>query len=99
MIDKLLAKKSLQDLSREASDTTHVLKRVLGPWHLIFLGIGLISGLVARIPPSEMVLSFISGAKDAMNVTLIIAGGRAILIILKEAVVLDSVLQFTVRQI
>jgi uncharacterized ion transporter superfamily protein YfcC len=30
-----------------------------------------------------------------MNVTLIIAGGRAILIILKEAVVLDTVLRFT----
>jgi APA family basic amino acid/polyamine antiporter len=44
MIDKLLAKKSLQDLSREASDTTHGLKRVLGPWHLIFLGIGAIVG-------------------------------------------------------
>ncbi|MGQ9672345.1 MAG: amino acid permease [Candidatus Aminicenantales bacterium] len=44
MIEKLLAKKSLADLSREASETTHGLKRVLGPWHLIFLGIGAIVG-------------------------------------------------------
>jgi APA family basic amino acid/polyamine antiporter len=44
MIDKLLAKKSLQDLTREASDTTHGLKRVLGPWDLVFLGIGAIVG-------------------------------------------------------
>jgi uncharacterized ion transporter superfamily protein YfcC len=61
----------------------------------LFLGLGIISGLVARIPPSEMALTFIAGAKDVLNVTLIIAGGRAILIILKEAVVLDTVLQFT----
>lgn len=44
MIDKLLAKKSMEALSREAADSTHGLKRVLGPWHLIFLGIGAIVG-------------------------------------------------------
>jgi len=61
----------------------------------LFLAIGLISGFIARIPPSEIAASFVSGAKDVMNVTLIIAGGRAILIILNEAVVLDTILQFT----
>ncbi|MBN1548797.1 MAG: putative basic amino acid antiporter YfcC, partial [Syntrophaceae bacterium] len=61
----------------------------------LFLGIGLISGFVARIPPSKMAASFVNGARDVMNVILIIAGGRAILIILNEAVVLDTVLQFT----
>ncbi len=44
MKSRLLATKSLEDLAREASDTTHGLKRVLGPWHLIFLGIGAIVG-------------------------------------------------------
>jgi APA family basic amino acid/polyamine antiporter len=42
--NKLLAKKSMEALSREASETAHGLKRVLGPWHLIFLGIGAIVG-------------------------------------------------------
>lgn len=60
----------------------------------LFLGIGIISGLIARISPSEIATSFIAGAKDVMNVTLIIAGGRAILIILNEAVVLDTILMF-----
>lgn len=60
----------------------------------LFLGIGIISGLIARIPPSKIAVSFVNGAKDVMNVTLIIAGGRAILIILNEAVVLDTVLRF-----
>ncbi|MFC2141312.1 YfcC family protein [Acidobacteriota bacterium] len=61
----------------------------------LFLAIGLLSGLIARIPPSKMAKSFVNGAKDVMNVTLIIAGGRAILIILNEAVVLDTILQST----
>jgi APA family basic amino acid/polyamine antiporter len=42
--NKLLATKSLEDLSQEAFAATHGLKRVLGPWHLIFLGIGAIVG-------------------------------------------------------
>jgi uncharacterized ion transporter superfamily protein YfcC len=58
----------------------------------LFLGIGLVSGLIARVPPSEMARTFVDGAKDMMNVSLIIAGGRAILIILNEAVVLDTML-------
>ncbi len=61
----------------------------------LFLGIGLISGLIARMSPSAIAISFINGAKDVMNVTLIIAGGRAIIIILDEAVVLDTILQLT----
>ncbi len=44
MKSKLLATKSLEDLSEEAASTAHGLKRVLGPWHLIFLGIGAIVG-------------------------------------------------------
>ena len=44
MKNKLLARKSLEDLTREATATTHGLKRVLGPWDLIFLGIGAIVG-------------------------------------------------------
>lgn len=59
----------------------------------LFLGMGILSGLVGRIPVSEMARTFVNGAKDVMNVTLIIAVGRAILIILNEAYVLDTVLQ------
>jgi uncharacterized ion transporter superfamily protein YfcC len=58
----------------------------------LFLGIGLAAGAIARMRPSDMAVTFVAGAKDLLGVTLIIAGGRAILILLKEAVVLDSVL-------
>jgi APA family basic amino acid/polyamine antiporter len=44
VINFLLAKKSLDQLSREAVSDTSGLKRVLGPWHLIFLGVGAIVG-------------------------------------------------------
>jgi APA family basic amino acid/polyamine antiporter len=44
MKDKLLAKKSMDELSQESSAETSGLKRVLGPWHLIFLGIGAMVG-------------------------------------------------------
>lgn len=40
----LFAKKSLEQLSQEASSEASGLKRVLGPWHLIFLGVGAIVG-------------------------------------------------------
>ncbi len=59
----------------------------------LFLGLGLISGFIAGMRPSAMARYFVDGAKDMMNVTLIISGGRAVLIILKEALVLDTLLQ------
>jgi APA family basic amino acid/polyamine antiporter len=40
----LFATKSLEQLTREADSEASGLKRVLGPWHLIFLGVGAIVG-------------------------------------------------------
>jgi basic amino acid/polyamine antiporter, APA family len=40
----LFATKSLEQLTQEASSESSGLKRVLGPWHLIFLGVGAIVG-------------------------------------------------------
>ncbi|MBE3131426.1 MAG: amino acid permease [Acidobacteria bacterium] len=40
----LFATKSLEQLTQEADSDTSGLKRVLGPWHLIFLGVGAIVG-------------------------------------------------------
>jgi uncharacterized ion transporter superfamily protein YfcC len=59
----------------------------------LFLAIGLAAGFIGKIKASDMARIFVTGAGELMNVTLIIAGGRAILIIMKEAVVLDTVLQ------
>ena len=44
MKSRLFAIKSLEQLTQEASSESSGLKRVLGPWHLIFLGVGAIVG-------------------------------------------------------
>jgi APA family basic amino acid/polyamine antiporter len=44
MKSALFATKSLEQLSLEASSESSGLKRVLGPWHLVFLGVGAIVG-------------------------------------------------------
>ena len=61
----------------------------------LFLAIGLLAGFIGKIKASDMARIFVAGAGDLMNVTLIIAGGRAVLILMREAVVLDTILQAT----
>ncbi len=43
-LKSLLARKSMEQLTREASGEESGLKRVLGPWNLVFLGVGAIVG-------------------------------------------------------
>lgn len=58
----------------------------------LFLALGLLMGLVAGLKGNEIATSFVAGAKDMVGVTLIIACGRALLIIAREAKVLDTIL-------
>ena len=58
----------------------------------LFLAMGLLMGVVAGQKSNEIATSFVAGAKDMVSVTLIIACGRALLIITKEGVVLDTLL-------
>ena len=58
----------------------------------LFLAMGLLMGAVAGLRPSAMASSFVSGAKDMVTVSLIIACGRALLIIAREGLVLDTIL-------
>jgi APA family basic amino acid/polyamine antiporter len=67
MSSRLFARKSYEQLCREADCDTHGLRRVLGPWHLIFLGVGaivgagifVITGTAAQFAGPAVVLSFI----------------------------------------
>lgn len=61
----------------------------------LFLAIGLVLGAVAGLRPSAIATSFVAGAKDMVGVTLIIACGRALLIIAREARILDTILYFS----
>jgi uncharacterized ion transporter superfamily protein YfcC len=60
----------------------------------LFLAIGIVSGMICRLSFSEQAESFIRGARDMMNVALIIALGRAVLILLQQAGVLDTILYY-----
>jgi basic amino acid/polyamine antiporter, APA family len=68
---KLLARKSLADLSAEASSTEHGLKRVLGPWHLIFLGIGAIVGAGIFVITGHAAAQY---AGPAVTLSFVLAG-------------------------
>ena len=61
----------------------------------LFLAMGLVMGAVAGLKPSQIATSFVAGARDMVNVTLIIACGRALLIIAREAKVLDTILYYS----
>jgi uncharacterized ion transporter superfamily protein YfcC len=61
----------------------------------LFLVTGLVIGAVAGLRPSQIAGSFVAGAKDMVNVALIIACGRALLIIAREGRILDTILYFS----
>ena len=69
--EKLLARKSLADLSAEALSTEHGLKRVLGPWHLFFLGIGAIVGAGIFVITGHAAAQY---AGPAVTLSFVLAG-------------------------
>ncbi len=65
----------------------------------LFLAMGLVMGAVAGLKADEIAQSFVAGAKDMVNVTLIIACGRALLILAREGQVLDTILFYSSQAI
>ncbi len=61
----------------------------------LFLGLGVLSGVVAGQSGSRIAGHFVAGAKDMMGVALIIACGRALLIIAREGAILDTMLHYS----
>ena len=64
------------------------------PIAAVFLAMGLIAGLLGGLRSGDIAASFVGGARDMMNVALIIACGRALLIIAQEGLILDTVLHY-----
>lgn len=58
----------------------------------LFLGLGIVAGLLGRLSLDEMTEAFKQGARDMMGVALIIACARAILVVATEGRVLDVML-------
>jgi len=67
----LFATKSLEQLTQEASSEHSGLKRVLGPWHLIFLGVGAIVGAGIFVITGQVAAQ---NAGPAVTISIILAG-------------------------
>ena len=67
----LFATKSLEQLTQEASSESSGLKRVLGPWHLIFLGVGAIVGAGIFVMTGHVAAQY-SG--PAVTLSIVLAG-------------------------
>lgn len=65
----------------------------------LFLAMGILMGLVAGLSGDRIATSFVAGAKDMVGVTLIIACGRALLILTKEGQILDTLLYYSAESI
>jgi uncharacterized ion transporter superfamily protein YfcC len=66
-------------------------------WYLeaiaaLFLGMGILVGLIARLNPSDIAKHFIAGAKDMVGVVFIVASARALLVIANDARIMDTLL-------
>jgi len=58
----------------------------------LFLGLGIIAGLIAKMDPSKLFGEFVKGAKGVTYGALIIGFARAIVVILSEGKVLDTII-------
>ena len=67
----LFATKSLEQLTQEADSEASGLKRVLGPWHLIFLGVGAIVGAGIFVITGHAAAQY---AGPAVTLSFILAG-------------------------
>ncbi len=59
---------------------------------MLFLGMGIVLGLVGGLGPSRIARTFVAGAKDMVGVVFIVACARALLVIAQEAKILDTML-------
>ncbi|MBI3133017.1 MAG: putative basic amino acid antiporter YfcC [Acidobacteria bacterium] len=64
----------------------------LEPIGALFLGMGLVVGVVSRMGPSTLARHFVNGAKDMVGVVLIVACARALLVIANDARIMDTLL-------
>ncbi|MBN2415560.1 putative basic amino acid antiporter YfcC [bacterium] len=58
----------------------------------LFLGMGLVSGCIARLSLDEIAGSFIAGARDLVGAALIVGFARGILVIASDGMIIDTVM-------
>ncbi len=58
----------------------------------VFLGIGLLSGLVAKMSPSTIAEHFVQGAKEMVFAALIVGLAQSLVVILEQGYILDTLI-------
>ncbi len=58
----------------------------------LFLGLGIVAGIVGRLSADNIAESFVEGAKDLTMAALIVGIARAILVVLQDGMIIDTVL-------
>jgi uncharacterized ion transporter superfamily protein YfcC len=58
----------------------------------IFLAMGIIAGLVGRLKPDELARSFVEGAKGITFGALVVGIARAILVVMTEGQIIDTII-------
>lgn len=58
----------------------------------LFLGMGIVLGLLARLGGDAVARAFVVGAKDMVGVVLIVACAKALLVVAQDAKILDTLL-------
>ena len=58
----------------------------------LFLGLGIVSGLIARLPINTIAENFVDGAKDLIGAALVVGFARAILVLATDGQIIDTIL-------
>ncbi len=94
---KLLPKHHLIFLTLVAGFTVIIFGVYKYEWYIdeiaaVFLGMGIISGFIGRLGPNKMAQEFVNGAKGIVFGALVVGIARAILIVLQDGMILDSII-------
>lgn len=65
----------------------------------LFLGLGILAGIIGRLKTDEIATSFVEGAKDLTSAALIVGAARGILIIATDGGIIDTILNFLANHI
>ena len=58
----------------------------------IFLGLGILSGLIGRLHINTIAESFVDGAKDLVGAALVVGFARAILVLVSDGQIIDTIM-------
>lgn len=65
----------------------------------VFLGMGLLSGLVGGMTANQVAETFVAGAKDMVFAAIVVGLARGILVIMEDGLILDTIIYFFSSQI